>query len=255
MKTGKFLGGVLLVTALLSVGAIQAKKPQKKSTAEKLEQVEAAQAELTLELNRLVWNSYFDYAQRRGSMVDMRKFKSINIKAVCDTVPALKSLWDAEFEAYKLWQQVLATDPEYEAIHAEYISLKGVNDKEKKNANLQRYNLLYDRLSKDNPNYNPARERKNALRKQLDEAIAYYLLSYYHARGEVMPCDEVLGYSLVRTLRQETLAIREQEQELSILAKLKAELEEQLLRERYDVKRRVTPAGAGAGYTGAANMK
>lgn len=235
-----------MIATLLSSGAALAKKPQKKSTAEKLEQVEAAYAELTLKLNRQVWNSYFDYAQRRGSMVDMRKFKNMNVKAVCDTVPVLKSLWDAELEAYKQWQQVLATDPEYEAIHAEYISLKGVDDKEKKTANSQRYNIMYDRLSKGNPDYNPARERKNALRKQLDEAIAHYLLSYYHARGEVMPCDEVLGYSLVRTLRQETLVIREQEQELSILTKLKAELEEQLLRERYDVKRQVTPAGTRA---------
>ncbi|MEG1700392.1 MAG: hypothetical protein RR270_03820 [Alistipes sp.] len=235
MKSTK-LGGYIVLLILLNVAFVQAQEPQNSQQNDRvqtLKRIETERADLALRLDKIVWDSYFNYASLTETMIDISRFKQINIKSMCDSVPALKALWQADSVAYKQWQQVLSTDAEYNAIHDEYTSLANTRDQQKNNANLQRYNLLYDRLLRNNPDYKPTTTRKNETRRQRNEGITRYLVNYYHAHGQLMPREELLNYSLMRTLREGYPAIVTMERELSLTDKLLRELQEQLLRERY----------------------
>lgn len=253
MKTMKNLIFALLAAALLAgTGMVSGKNPAKGPTAAKLDRIVQAHGELTRELSYKTWERCLEVAARTQTMVDLSKLKNIRLRALCDTVPALKSLWEADSVAYARWKQALRTDPEYESIHDEFISLRGVNDRKANDANTQRYNLLYERLKQNNPEYIPARDANSVARYQRDEAIARYLLAYYRSQGEVFSTD-VIPRTQLWALRMDFSEIAAMEQEQAILLKLQKELREQFLREQYDVKPQANADEKGTQYTGAAS--
>ena len=56
---------------------------------EKLARIEARIGELTLELNRLVWETYFDYAEQARIVPDIMTYPGLDYSALCDTVLSL----------------------------------------------------------------------------------------------------------------------------------------------------------------------
>lgn len=56
---------------------------------EKLARIEARIGELTLELNRLVWETYFDYAEQARIVPDIMTYPGLDYSALCDTVSAI----------------------------------------------------------------------------------------------------------------------------------------------------------------------
>ncbi len=244
------LAAMLLALCAAPAGA----KTPKKKTAEKLLVVERDRDALRLERNRLMWASYLDYVRRTGRIDDVMQLKAVNIRRLCDTVPELRELSEAYDKAYKAWQETLRTDSLYEEIHDEYLSLKGINDREAMNANTQRYNRMYARLAKSNPEYVPARNAKNETRRARDLAALEYLVSLYGQQGRSLSPDGLFNYTVMSRLQTDYPALGKLDERLKLFDKLHAELEEQILREQYDVER-PAPQGekscVGYGYTGA----
>ncbi|MFQ7387764.1 MAG: hypothetical protein ACLRM8_10000 [Alistipes sp.] len=76
----------------------------------------------------------------------------MDYSALCDTVSAIAVL-DAQYrKAADVYTKVLKSDPKYDAIHREYVALQNVDDKDRKNANREQYNLMYDRLRRKTAN-------------------------------------------------------------------------------------------------------
>mgnify|MGYP000757423989 FL=1 len=207
---------------------------------EKLARIEARIGELTLELNRLVWETYFDYAEQACIVPDIMTYPGLDYSALCDTVSAIAVL-DAQYrKAADVYTKVLKSDPKYDAIHREYVALQNVDDKDRKNANREQYNLMYDRLRRKNSEYAPAlKARQDALRAR-NIAVARFLLNHYQAEGRVMPVEPLFKrYSeTMRTLQIRDARIEAYENELSTLQRLRREVLEQVLREQYDVPKR-----------------
>lgn len=132
---------------------------------------------------------------------------------------------------------MLRTDPEYEAIRQEYVSLKGVSDRDRQAENRMRYNLLYDRLRRNNPDYVPAWERMNEAKRQRNMGILRYLVESHAAAGRVLPTDPLFRkISMVYTmLRNRCPEIARLDVEFDALCRMRRELWEAALRERYGV--------------------
>lgn len=213
------------------------------NSSEKLARIEARIGELTLDLNRLVWETYLDYAEQTRIVPGIMTYPGLDYRAVCDTVPAIAAFDGRYREASDAYTKILKSDPKYDAVHREYVALKNVDDKERKNANREQYNLMYDRLSRKNSEYAPAlKARQDALRMR-NIAVARFLLSHYQAEGRVMPTEPLFrSYSeTMRTLRTRDTRIEAYENELSTLRRLGREVLEQVLREQYGVPKK--PAG------------
>lgn len=225
--------------------------PEKTQTAEKLDRIERDRDAARLEHNRLLWTCYLDYARSTDRIEDVTKIRAVDMRQLCDTVPALREAQEVYDRAYKRWQQTLRTDSLYREIHDEYVSLKGINDREAANANTRRYNQMYARLAKSNPEYIPARDAKNEARKTRDFMVLDYLVDLYGRQGRILPANDLVDYSTKARLREAYPALSEAEQRLKLLDKLCDELREQFLREQYDVKRHVKEQEKGNGYTGA----
>ena len=192
------------------------------------------------ELNRLVWETYFDYAEQARIVPDIMTYPGLDYSALCDPVSAIAVL-DAQYrKAADVYTKVLKSDPKYDAIHREYVALQNVDDKDRKNANREQYNLMYDRLRRKNSEYAPAlKARQDALRAR-NIAVARFLLNHYQAEGRVMPVEPLFKrYSeTMRTLQIRDARIEAYENELSTLQRLRREVLEQVLREQYDVPKR-----------------
>lgn len=213
------------------------------SSSEKLARIEARIGELALDLNRLVWETYLDYAEQARIVPGIMTYPGLDYRAVCDTVPVIAAFDGRYREASDAYTKILKSDPKYDAVHRQYVALKNVDDKERKNANREQYNLMYDRLRRKNSGYAPAlKAQQDALRAR-NIAVARFLLDYYRAEGRVMPTEPLFrSYSeTMRTLRTRDTRIEAYENELSTLQRLRREVLEQVLREQYGVPKK--PAG------------
>lgn len=220
------------------------------SSAEKLARLEARIGELTLDLNRLVWESYLDYAEQTRTLPYIMNYPGLDYRALCDSVPQIAAC-DREYrEASEAYTKILKSDSKYDAIHREYVALKNVDDKQRKSANREQYNLMYDRLRRKNSGYAPAlKARQDALCAR-NIAVARLLLDYYQRQGRVMPTEPLFRNhsQTMRTLRTREARIEACENELSALRRLRREVLEQVLRKRYDVPQR--PAGGDPAVPG-----
>ena len=207
------------------------------SPAEKLARIDARIRELSLELNRLVWETYLDYAAEVRVAPAVLNYPGLDYRALCDTVPEIAALDRQYREASDAYTEILKSDPKYDAVHREYVALKDVDDKARQNANREQYNLMYDRLRRKDRRYTPALEARQAAVRARNMAVTRFLLAHYQAQGRVMPTEPLFkNYSdTMRAVRSRVARIGEYESELSILLRLRREVFEQVLRERYDV--------------------
>lgn len=236
----KRIPAILLFAAVISATVLPAAaKNHRQSDEQRLARLDREIADLSLRLNHLRWECYLDYASRVRQAIPIEKFKGADWQALLDTVPDLKALQQQYKEASARVTELLKTDPEYESIHREYISLKGVKDKAKNDANMQRYNLLYSRMRASNPDYPAANDAKRKAYRERNDALTRYLLAYYREQGREMPMEDViLSYSAeMRAVRSECPQITTMSVQLRILQKLRAELHEQILRREYGVRK------------------
>lgn len=240
-NTMKRIVGILLLAAaiLMSAAPASAKSPRQ-SDEQRLVRLDREIAGLSLRLNHGTWECYIDYACRMRQAIPVDKFKGADWQALLDTVPELKALQQQYREASARVTELLKTDPEYESIHREYISLKGVKDKAKNDANIQRYNLLYSRMRASNPDYPAANDAKRKAYRERNAALTRYLLDYYREQGREMPMTGVIGnYSSEMLLvRDECPELKAMNEKLVILRKLRKELQEQMLRSEFGVRKR-----------------
>lgn len=228
---------VLFATLAVLCAASAVAKTPKETICEKLTRIRHDRDSLRLERNRLLWKSYLDYAGRTGWVDDVMKLKAVNIKQLCDTVPSLEEFCDAYDRTYEQWQETLRTDSLYEQIHNEYVALKNGNDRSAQRANTEQYNLMYARLSKSNPAYIPARDAKNQARRTRDMAVLEYLTGLYSRQGRELSPEGLFGFSVRDRLLKDYPVLADMDRRLQLLGKLYGELEEQLLREQYDLEK------------------
>lgn len=248
-------GMLLLVAAILTSAIPAAARSPKQSDEQRLARLDREIAGLSLRLNHRTWECYIDYAGRVRQTIPIDKFKGADWQTLLDTVPELKAAQQRYQAAVDRVTELFRTDPEYESIHREYVSLKGVKDKAKNEANLQRYNLLYSRLRASNPDYPAANSIRQKAYRDRNAALTRYLLDYYRKQGRQMPMTDVISrYSSEMTLlREECPEIVAMNEELLLLRALRKELRERMLRKEYGVKdlstrssKRIHTGAAGA---------
>lgn len=246
-------GMLLLVAAILTSAIPAAAKSPKQSDEQRLARLDREIAGLSLRLNHRTWECYIDYAGRVRQTIPIDKFKGADWQTLLDTVPELKAAQQCYKEAVDRVTELFRTDPEYESIHREYVSLKGVKDKAKNDANLQRYNLLYSRLRASNPDYPTANSNRQKAYRARNAALTRYLLDYYRKQGRQMPMIDVISRygSELTILREECPEIAAMNEELVLLRALRKELRERMLRKEYGVKNH-SPRNSKRTYTGAA---
>lgn len=251
----RIFGTLLLAAATLLCAVPAIAKTPKQNDEQRLARLDREIADLSLRLNHKTWVCYIHYAERTRRTIPIDKFKGTDWQPLLDTVPELKAAQERYREASARVTELLKTDPEYESIHREYISLKGIKDKAKNDANIQRYNLLYSRMRAACPDYSAANDAKRKTYRDRNAALTRYLLDYYKEQGREIPTEDVISVysSEMRAVRNECPEIVVMDDELTILRKLRKELREQMLRKEYGVKKSVERKSDKA-YIGAAGM-
>lgn len=244
--------GLVLLLAAVPVGA----KNPGETCEEKLERIDARIADLSLRLNHRIWECYIDYARSVGKLIPITRFEGADYRSLLDTVPSLKAAQQYYREATDRWTEILKTDPQYESIHNEYVSLRGVSDKALNHANMQRYNLMYDRLRKNCPEYASVNAARLKAQRERNAALARYLLDYYRKKGREMIPDGIIStYSAeMKILRRECPEIPRMEEELALLRALRKELQERMLRREYGLKRTDEPVSGKDSLTAAGEV-
>lgn len=166
----------------------------REATDRRIARLDEAIRQVELTRNRLMWNTYLDYAEQGRITPDVMDYPGLDYERLRDTVPAIDTLGCRYTAAAEAYTEVLRTDPEYEAIHQEYVALKGVSDRDRQAENRMRYNLLYDRLRRNNPDYVPAWERMNEAKRQRNMAVLRYLVeSHAGSSGKFRWCTPCCG--------------------------------------------------------------
>ncbi|WP_295935866.1 hypothetical protein [uncultured Alistipes sp.] len=250
MKISHLLSVCFIAVVLSTPGAVAQQAPKEQSAEARLGHIDSEIAVRKLKLNSLVWECYLECVERNGATPDILNYPGMDFKAVRDTVSEIKRLHSAFLQADSLYTNELRTYPEYEDIHQEYIALKGVDDKSRQNLNKERYNQMYSYLRKNNPDYQPARNRRLEAIRARNVAVVRFLLDYYRSRQREMPVDQNLIYRgsyaakstsaklSMQYLRDEHPEIGRMEEELNLLAKLRREVFEQVQRERLNIPKK-----------------
>ena len=75
------------------------------------------------------------YIEEQGITPDAMKLQTEGNLSRLDSIPAIAALREAMRTAGDAYTEVLRTDPEYEAVHREYVAIKRLGDKERENLN------------------------------------------------------------------------------------------------------------------------
>lgn len=203
----------------------------------RIAQLDGVIQRLDLQINRLTWETYLDYAEQARITPKVFSLPGLNYARLRDTVPAIDTLGKRLRAASDAYTAVLRTDPQYEAIHQEYVAIRGVNDREREAANKMQYNQMYARLRANNPDYEPALERKREAERQRNMAILRYMVDYYGAKGWILPSEPLIfRYSSEsKELNGRCPEIGRLSDELSVLRALRRELCNRQLREKFAI--------------------
>lgn len=206
--------------------------PPAADAAQRLEQLNAEIEARRAALNHFVWSCYLIHAEQARITPPIMDSKGMDFSAIRDTVPGIDRLQRDYLAADSVYTDILRTDSAYASIREEYIRLHDLDPADpKRRSNRERYNLMYDRLRKDNPDYIPAWKARNEAIRLRNMALTRLLLDYYKAQGRPMP-DETIR-SQRRRLREEWPDIVRQESELDVLERLRGQLFEAQQRERF----------------------
>lgn len=235
MPFGRILCGCLAGAALLGpVGPLRAREPERAEA--RLARLDREIERRSAELNAKYWGCYLDYAEAGRITPQALKFPGLELKALCDSVPRIAALEDSLKVASAAYKEVLRSDPQYEAIHNEYVALKGTSDQARNDANAVQYNQLYARLRRDNPAYAPALERWRAAERRRNIEILRTVAVAYRRQRRIMPLQPIIGYYDQRILRERCPEVQRMEKELDQLRKLRDEMFEQMQRKEFGME-------------------
>ncbi len=241
-----FLKRALLAALLLTASSAAAQSAGSESGPEamkgkvlkaRIAQLDGEIHRLDLQINRLTWETYLDYAEQARITPKVFSLPGLNYARLRDTVPVIDTLGKRLRAVSDAYTAVLRTDPQYEAIHQEYVAIRGVNDREREAANKMQYNQMYARLRANNPDYEPALERRKEAERQRNMAILRYMVDYYGAKGWILPSEPLISRysSESKELNGRCSEIGRLQDELRMLRKLRGELNERLLRAEFDL--------------------
>lgn len=239
-----FLKRALFAALLLTASSAAAQSADSESGPEamkgkvlkaRIAQLDGEIHRLDLQINRLTWETYLDYAEQARITPKVFSLPGLNYARLRDTVPAIDTLGKRLRAASDAYTAVLRTDPQYEAIHQEYVAIRGVKDPERESANRMQYNQLYARLRANNPDYEPALERRKEAERQRNMAILRYMVDYYGAKGWILPTEPLISRysSESKELNGRCPEIGRLSDELSMLRALRRELCKRQLREKF----------------------
>lgn len=239
-----FLKRALLAALLLTAASAAAQSAGSESGPEamkgkvlkaRIAQLDGEIHRLDLQINRLTWETYLDYAEQARITPKVFSLPGLNYARLRDTVPAIDTLGKRLRAASDAYTAVLRTDPQYEAIHQEYVAIRGAKDPERESANKMQYNQLYARLRANNPDYEPALERRKEAERQRNMAILRYMVDYYGAKGWILPTEPLISRysSESKELNGRCPEIGRLSDELSMLRALRRELCKRQLREKF----------------------
>lgn len=239
-----FLKRALLAALLLTASSAAAQSADSESGPEamkgkvlkaRIAQLDGEIHRLDLQINRLTWETYLDYAEQARITPKVFSLPGLNYARLRDTVPAIDTLGKRLRAASDAYTAVLRTDPQYEAIHQEYVAIRGAKDPERESANKMQYNQLYARLRANNPDYEPALERRKEAERQRNMAILRYMVDYYGAKGWILPTEPLISRysSESKELNGRCPEIGRLSDELSMLRALRRELCKRQLREKF----------------------
>ena len=239
-----FLRWALFAALLLTASSAAAQSADSESGPEamkgselkaRIEKLDGEIQRVELQLNRLTWETYLDYAEQARITPKVFSLPGLNYARLRDTVPAIDTLGKRLRAASDAYTAVLRTDPQYEAIHQEYVAIRGAKDPERESANKMQYNQLYARLRANNPDYEPALERRKEAERQRNMAILRYMVDYYGAKGWILPTEPLISRysSESKELNGRCPEIGRLSDELSMLRALRRELCKRQLREKF----------------------
>lgn len=239
-----FLKRALFAALLLTASSAAAQSADSESGPEamkgkvlkaRIAQLDGEIHRLDLQINRLTWETYLDYAEQARITPKVFSLPGLNYARLRDTVPAIDTLGNRLRAASDAYTAILRTDPQYEAIHQEYVAIRGVKDPERESANRMQYNQLYARLRANNPDYEPALERRKEAERQRNMAILRYMVDYYGAKGWILPTEPLISRysSESKELNGRCPEIGRLSDELSMLRALRRELCKRQLREKF----------------------
>ena len=239
-----FLRWALFAALLLTASSAAAQSADSESGPEamkgselkaRIEKLDGEIQRVELQLNRLTWETYLDYAEQARITPKVFSLPGLNYARLRDTVPAIDTLGKRLRAASDAYTAVLRTDPQYEAIHQEYVAIRGAKDPERESANKMQYNQLYARLRANNPDYEPALERRKEAEWQRNMAILRYMVDYYGAKGWILPTEPLISRysSESKELNGRCPEIGRLSDELSMLRALRRELCKRQLREKF----------------------
>lgn len=239
-----FLKRALFAALLLTAASAAAQSADSESGPEamkgkvlkaRIAQLDGVIHRLDLQINRLTWETYLDYAEQARITPKVFSLPGLNYTRLRDTVPAIDTLGNRLRAASDAYTAILRTDPQYEAIHQEYVAIRGAKDPERESANRMQYNQLYARLRANNPDYEPALERRKEAERQRNMAILRYMVDYYGAKGWILPTEPLISRysSESKELNGRCPEIGRLSDELSMLRVLRRELCKRQLREEF----------------------
>lgn len=239
-----FLKRALFAALLLTASSAAAQSADSESGPEamkgkvlkaRIAQLDGEIHRLDLQINRLTWETYLDYAEQARITPKVFSLPGLNYARLRDTVPVIDTLGNRLRAASDAYTAILRTDPQYEAIHQEYVAIRGVKDPERESANRMQYNQLYARLRANNPDYEPALERRKEAERQRNMAILRYMVDYYGAKGWILPTEPLISRysSESKELNGRCPEIGRLSDELSMLRALRRELCKRQLREKF----------------------
>lgn len=239
-----FLKRALFAALLLTASSAAAQSADSESGPEamkgkvlkaRIAQLDGEIHRLDLQINRLTWETYLDYAEQARITPKVFSLPGLNYARLRDTVPAIDTLGNRLRAASDAYTAILRTDPQYEAIHQEYVAIRGAKDPERESANKMQYNQLYARLRANNPDYEPALERRKEAERQRNMAILRYMVDYYGAKGWILPTEPLISRysSESKELNGRCPEIGRLSDELSMLRALRRELCKRQLREKF----------------------
>lgn len=239
-----FLKRALFAALLLTASSAAAQSADSESGPEamkgkvlkaRIAQLDGEIHRLDLQINRLTWETYLDYAEQARITPKVFSLPGLNYARLRDTVPVIDTLGNRLRAASDAYTAILRTDPQYEAIHQEYVAIRGAKDPERESANKMQYNQLYARLRANNPDYEPALERRKEAERQRNMAILRYMVDYYGAKGWILPTEPLISRysSESKELNGRCPEIGRLSDELSMLRALRRELCKRQLREKF----------------------
>ena len=227
----------VLLTLLFLTGSpllAQTKKVKQARIEKQIARIDQDAQELRLRINRLTYEKYFDLWQQTDEALKLSELKSFSLSRLLDTVPQLAEAKQRYRDVYKEWQNVISTDPEYDSIHKDWMRLRNSGDKEAVARTRKRYEEMYSRLRKTNPEYPAMNNKRIRAFQQQNLEVARYLLEYYHQKGEVMP-TRIIPNNILQDIRN-MQPIRNLENELNVLQQVRRKLMGELISLRYGTK-------------------